>query len=78
MSERLRYQSLLAVVDTILIMFITACVLAYSNKSVEAIGIGSAMVGLIGIDGSLVGSKGTTETVKIDQPANKPVPVEEK
>lgn len=77
MSEKLRFQALLAVLSTLLIMFIAACILAYNGRSVEAIGIGGALTGLIGIAGTLVGARqATTDQVKIANTAADPVPVE--
>jgi hypothetical protein len=77
MTSDFRFYALLAVLATLLAMFLSACILAYNGRSVEAIGIGGALTGLIGIAGTLVGSK-QQDTVTIDQPENEPVPVEEK
>lgn len=76
MTATFRFYALLAVLGTLLVMFIAACVLAYNGRSVEAIGIGGALTGLIGIAGTLVGSPKAAETVTIDNPPEKPVPVE--
>jgi hypothetical protein len=75
MNTSFRFYALLAVLVTLLIMFIAACILAYNGRSVEAIGIGGALTGLIGIAGTLVGSK-QQDTVTIDNPPSHPVPVE--
>jgi hypothetical protein len=77
MSERFRLIAFLATLVNIQIMFIVSCILLYNGRSVEAIGVGSIMVGLIGIAGTLVGARAPADTVKIDQKNGDPVPVEE-
>lgn len=42
----------LAVLSSIVLLFLLACILLYFGKSVEAIGIGGVMTGLIGVLGS--------------------------
>ncbi len=52
MNDNHRLIAFLAVLGAIVILFIAACVCLFWGKSVEAIGIGGVMTGLIGVLGS--------------------------
>ena len=79
MTSLYRFYAFLATVAALVTMFIAASVLAYNDRSVEAIGISGALTGLIALLGTLAGGKpqGDGETIQIKQPAGEPVPVEE-
>ena len=77
MSEILRYRAFLATLLALVVMFIAACVLAYNGRSVEAIGIGGALTGLIGLAGVLAGAKQHSDEVKVVNPPSAPVPTTE-
>ncbi len=70
------HQAMIAYIATlaaIIVMFGMACLCLYAGRSVEAIGIGGVMTGLIGVLG---GFRPQQRKVEVDQPADKPVPVE--
>lgn len=77
MTNQHRFYALLAVLLTLFGMFVAACVLAYNNRSVEAIGISGALTGLIALAGTLAGQRQPTDSVRIDQPPEKPIPTGE-
>lgn len=74
MTPHLRYRAFIATLSAMIVMFLASCVLLYFGRSVEAIGIGGVMMGLLSLLGVLVGAK--QDTVTIDQPKEKPVPVD--
>ena len=61
---------------SVCLMFLAACGLAWVGRSVEAIGIGGALTGLIGLAGVLAGSKPNTDEVKVTNTPSEPVPIE--
>lgn len=61
MTAERRFHAFLAVLGVLALMFIAACVLAYFGRSVEAIGIGGAMTGLIALAGTLAGQRQPSE-----------------
>lgn len=63
----------LATLLAIVVLFIVSAVLAYNGKSVEAIGIGGVMTGLIGVLGTF---RPQQRKVEVDNTAANPVPVE--
>jgi hypothetical protein len=63
----------LATLAAIVLLFALACFCLYAGKSVEAVGIGGVMTGLIGVLGSF---RPQPRKVEVDQPATKPIPVE--
>jgi hypothetical protein len=66
MNERFRFYSFIGTLITLAFMFLVASLLAWTGRSVEAIGIGGALTGLIGLAGVLAGARtpaaGTTQT----------------
>lgn len=56
-SEQFRYRAFLGTLGALVVMFIGGCLLALAGKSVEAIGVGGAITGLIGLAGVLAGGK---------------------
>ena len=74
MNERHTLTAFLSVLGAIVLLFSIASVLLYFGRSVEAIGIGGVMTGLIGILGTF---RPQQRKVEVDQPEGKPVPVEE-
>lgn len=52
MTDRHNLIAFLSVLGAIVLLFLMACVLLYFGKSVEAIGIGGVMTGLIGVLGT--------------------------
>lgn len=51
-SEKYNLIAFLSVLGAIIILFIAACVCLFFGRSVEAIGIGGVMTGLIGVLGT--------------------------
>lgn len=76
MSENLRYNAFVATLIALVVMFLAACGLAWIGRSVEAIGIGGALTGLIGLAGVLAGSKQHSDEVKVTNSPAEPVPTE--
>lgn len=77
MTPTNRYRAFIATLCTMLLMFALSCLLLSKGRSVEAIGIGGVMMGLLSLLGVLVGAK--QDSVTIDNPPEKPVPtIEEK
>lgn len=74
MNEKLRYNAFLATLVTLGFMFGCACILAWLGKSVEAIGVGGALTGLIGLAGVLAGSKQHSDEVTVKNTPSQPVP----
>jgi hypothetical protein len=56
-TEEMRYRAFIATLITLVLMFAMACWLAREGKNIEAIGVGSIMVGLIGLAGVLAAGK---------------------
>lgn len=52
MTEHHTLIAFLSVLSAIVLLFLMACILLYFGKSVEAIGIGGVMTGLIGVLGT--------------------------
>ncbi len=73
MNDKLRFYAFISTLFALVTMFIAACVLAYNGRSVEAIGIGGALTGLIGLAGVLAGAKQHTDEVKVTNPVTDPV-----
>jgi len=61
MTAERRFHALLAVLGLLGVMFVAACVLAYNNRSVEAIGISGVLTGLIALAGTLAGQRQPTD-----------------
>ena len=49
MNSRYEFYAFMGCLLSIVVLVITAAVLAYNGKSVEAIGVGAAVTGLIGV-----------------------------
>lgn len=77
MSERLRYNAFVATLLALVTMFLAACGLAWVGRSVEAIGIGGALTGLIGLAGVLAGSKQHSDEVKVTNRPGEEIPVKD-
>jgi preprotein translocase subunit SecY len=60
-SDRYRFFAFIATLIALVLMFIAACVLLWQGRSVEAVGIGGALTGLIGLAGVLAGGKNSPE-----------------
>ena len=73
MSERHNLVAFLCVLGAIVLLFTIASVLLYFGKSVEAVGIGGVMTGLIGVLGTF---RPQQRKVEVDNSASNPVPVE--
>ena len=74
MTERHTLIAFLSVLAAIVVLFMMASVLLYFGKSVEAVGIGGVMTGLIGVLGSFrpqarQGQVGPNENVEVTQEA---------
>lgn len=68
MSERHTFIAFLAILGAIVLLFAIASLLLYHGRSVEAVGIGGVMTGLIGVLGTFRPSKsnvGPNENVEI-------------
>jgi preprotein translocase subunit SecY len=76
MNETLRYRAFIATLISLVSMFMAACFLAWVGRSVEAIGIGGALTGLIGLAGVLAGAKPHSDEVKVTNRPEEAVPVE--
>jgi membrane associated rhomboid family serine protease len=63
-----RFYAFLAVLGALLVMFVAACILAYNNRSVEAIGISGALTGLIALAGTLAGQRQPTDHENQEEP----------
>jgi hypothetical protein len=64
----------LSVLGAIVALFLAACVCLFFGKSVEAIGIGGVMTGLIGVLGSF---RPQQRKVEVDNPPSDPVNVKQ-
>lgn len=73
MSENHTLLAFLSTLAAIVALFIISALLAYHGKSVEAIGIGGVMTGLIGVLGTF---RPQQRKVEVDNAPNNPVPVE--
>lgn len=79
MTERHTLIAFLSVLAAIVALFCIASLLLYFGKSVEAIGIGGVMTGLIGILGTFKPRSAPPDgpqDVNVTNPPNNPVPVE--
>ena len=63
----------LAVLGTIAVLFTISAICLYNGRSVEAIGIGGVMTGLIGVLGTF---RPTQRKVEVENTPANPVPVE--
>lgn len=75
MTPQNRYRAFIATLIAMIVMFGLSCLLLWLGRSVEAIGIGGVMMGLLSLLGVLVGAK--QDSVTIDNPPEKPVNVTE-
>jgi small neutral amino acid transporter SnatA (MarC family) len=75
MNEKLRYNAFIATLLTLAFMFGCACILAWLGRSVEAIGVGGALTGLIGLAGVLAGSKQHSDEVTVNNKRSDPIPI---
>lgn len=75
MNDRHTLIAFLAVLAAIVLLFCVACLLLYFGRSVEAIGVGGVMTGLIGILGTF---RPQQRKVEVENSAANPVPVEPK
>lgn len=73
MNERQAFFAFLAILGSIVLLFSIASLLLYFGRSVEAVGIGGVMTGLIGVLGSFTPQR---RKVEVDNPTSNPVPVE--
>lgn len=66
MTQRDQLIAYLATLAAIIVLFVAACICLYNGKSVEAVGIGGVMTGLIGVLGAFrpqqAKSTGSTES----------------
>lgn len=65
-TDQMRYRAFIATLIAIVAMFSIACVLAGLNKNIEAIGVGSTIVGLVGLAGVLVAGKQQSEQMNLN------------
>lgn len=80
MTDRHTLIAFLCVLGAIVVLFCIASVLLYFGKSVEAIGIGGVMTGLIGILGTFKPRTTTPDgpqDVNVTNPPTEPVPTTE-
>lgn len=73
MTENHTFYAFISVLAAIVMLFVVASVLLYHGRSVEAVGIGGVMTGLIGVLG---GFRPQQRKVEVDNSPNNPVPVE--
>lgn len=71
MSDNHTMVAFLATLVAIVLLFVISALLAYHGKSVEAIGIGGVMTGLIGVLGTF---RPQQRKVEVDNTAANPVP----
>lgn len=73
MTEKHTFYCFIAVLGAITVLFGIASLLLYHGRSVEAVGIGGVMTGLIGVLGGL---RPQSRKVEVDNESSNPVPVE--
>jgi hypothetical protein len=73
MTENHTLIAFLSTLSAIVTLFGFACWMLYLGRSVEAIGIGGAITGLIGVLGTF---RPQQRNVHVDNPPGDPVPVE--
>jgi hypothetical protein len=79
MTDRHMLIAFLSTLAAIVVLFALACVCLYNGKSVEAIGIGGVMTGLIGVLGTFrptarAAAPTGIQDVNITNPVTDPVP----
>ena len=81
MTDRHILTAFLATLIAIVVLVVTGAIIAINGYGTEALGIGGAVTGLIGVIGTFrprpMASDGPTD-VNVTNPASDPVPVESK